>query len=217
VSYTAQRIFAGEPRNGNEGPLDFALLRLQPNAADTDIAEREPFTLLSGVANLEVPVYAVGYSRDGPQLVHDGSHIVFPHELSNAEKHELHMRIRIAFQTLNILSGSNSSTTPSTDAMFEHLYRRQNETYRYISRAQPVQQPVFGLNTDTFTGDSGAPIISRKDSRLCGILITGQPDTATMRIPTALAHEKALPMSAIHEQLSANLPGWPTNFGVTVE
>lgn len=217
VSYTAQRIFAGVPRNDNEGPLDFAILKLQPSPEDMDIAEREPFTLLSGVANLEVPVYAVGYSLSGPQLVHDGSNIVFPHELSIIEKHHMHMRIRISFQTINILSGSDTSTTPSTDAMFKHLYRQQGQVYHYISRAHPVQHPVFGLDTDTFTGDSGAPVISRKDFRICGILITGQPDPATLPVATALAHEKALPISAIHAQLTEKLVGWPEDFGVLIE
>lgn len=218
IKYKAKRIYVGQKRDMNEGPLDFAILELEPNTQDTEAAERQPFPLLTGRAGLDSPVYAVGYSKNGPQVVHDGSEVVFPHELADEkEKHGMHMRIRIAFMTENILRGTTTSTSAPTNQLFEHLYRSQGGKYHYISRAHPVELPVFGVNTDTFRGDSGGPVISRKDSRLCGILITGQPDTASLAVATPFAHEKALPMSVIHEQLTAKLAGWPDAFGVNVD
>jgi hypothetical protein len=62
---------------------------------------------------------------------------------------------------------------------------------------QTAMRPSFGIDTDTFAGDSGSPVFDRSTRCLVGIFSSGQRDTLAASETSWREHEVAIPISEI--------------------
>lgn len=213
----ARRIAVGERRSQNEGPLDYALLEFDPDPQDPDKADRQPMKLTRQRPSLDAAVFALGHPNGGALEVHDFSRVVMPFMLKETDRDGFLIRIHADLLRQNILSNSNLATEDVARSEFEHRYKLESPFYIYRNPYLQSNAPVFGVDTDTFHGDSGCPIILRKSGHLCGILIEGEPDKAHYHSSTILAHERCVPMGVIIDQLDQKLPGWVDKYHVKIQ
>jgi V8-like Glu-specific endopeptidase len=220
----ATLLFVGKPRNDHEGPLDYALLKVDPDPNDP--VTRIPFKLSKKRISLDTPIYCIGHSGGQDLQVHDYARVVLPHELAEKDRENFMIRLQADLLRENRLNGTNTSTDATAKIEFDRRYKKSvpgSTTYFYHSQFHNRQIPVFGADTDTFQGDSGGPVILRKDGTLAGILIEGMEDNSFFATATILAHERCLTVKSVIDQLAPKpgspplLPGWPDEFGVKFE
>lgn len=217
----AERIYVGRPRSDSEGRLDFALLRIANDPADT--VTRSPFVLSRRQLSLDAAIFSIGYPGGEDLKVHDYSRVVLPHELREVDRPGFLIRLQADFIRHNQLTGQSLPTERLSKYEFDRRYVRSqpgSESYFYHNAFHNTKIPVFGADTDTFAGDSGGPVVMRKNGSLVGILLEGMKEGSFAPNATIIDHERCLPMSVILRQLGATpppIPGWPAAFGVQIE
>ena len=79
--------------------------------------------------------------------------------------------------------------------------------YEYIS-VRFDQQPTIGADSDTYRGNSGSPVYSRRSHAVIGLLFDGQEDLSEPWAAGWRAHEAVLPIAKVVERLDAAAPDW---------
>jgi hypothetical protein len=73
----------------------------------------------------------------------------------------------------------------------------QNVRYYYGGAFGTAVRPSFGIDTDTFGGDSGSPVFDRRSQCIVGIFSGGQRDTLVSPEASWKEHEFAAPISEV--------------------
>ena len=84
----------------------------------------------------------------------------------------------------------------SGDEVFEHFSLRWG------------LQPTIGANSDTYHGNSGSPVYSRRSHEVVGIFTEGEPDVAAPFQAGWRRHEAAIPVTVIVQQLDRLAAAW---------
>lgn len=223
--------------------LDYCLLNIGPanpdDLTDEDKEEMPPIDRLTPIVlcksrvGFMTPLYVLGYPQGGELTVHDNSWVTFPLDI---DEHERPLVLRkLAESTL-------PEYEPFTSEKLENLSSRYKRAHDNAKSEMKKHYPDFptngfyrrhykgeahlGLESDTFEGDSGAPVISRRLGGLIGILRRGVADTqvatkgasAYPRRITSTVHEEAIPVEIIINDIEQNLGvGWPHAHGLKSE
>jgi hypothetical protein len=151
-------------------------------------------------------VYVIGHPVRRPRAVHDNAWVVFPHEVSKREYAELFASV----------ADQDELVDPQQNKRRETQLKHFKESYRpgknkqgkdvYRNYPGPRLQPVFGIDSDTSEGDSGAPVFDKQFHQVVGLLIWGSriPDNAQA---IWAVHEAVLSMVEIVKRIDNEKKG----------
>ncbi|MGH9350537.1 MAG: trypsin-like serine protease [Vicinamibacterales bacterium] len=204
--YPFAGIVAEGQRVLDDGPrLDFALVRLGQNAAGRLPGDTHPPQCLSTRAvHRDDAVYVIGHPRGDSRVVHDNAFVYFPFQVN-----------RFSFNRLQIIVDAELTNHPKRSAELERFrqsYRRRtldsgDELFEHFSEKWG-RQPTIGANSDTYHGNSGSPVYSRRFHHVVGIFTEGEPDVEAPFEPGWRRHEAAIPVTVIMQQLDRLIPAW---------
>ncbi|MBF6024098.1 trypsin-like serine peptidase [Lysobacter niastensis] len=202
----AVRLTAEEDRDN----LDFVLLRLEANADGKLPGSVYPVQCLSMAhVRRDDPLYVIGFPLGEPRTVHDNTFVYFPYRVSENEYAELEMLVRQEFDSLQ---AEEQSYIDGKLKEFTDSYRKMSDAagathYEYIS-VRFANQPTIGADSDTYHGNSGSPVYSRRSHAVIGLLFDGQEDLSQPWEPGWRSHEAILPITRVVERLDVAEPTW---------
>lgn len=190
--------------------LDFVLLRLDANAEGKLPGSVYPVQCLS-LANVrrDDPLYVIGFPLGEPRTVHDNTFVYFPYQVNEDEYAELEMLVRLEFDSVEAESQSyiNGKLKEFTDSYRKVTGADGATGYEYVS-VRFDNQPTIGADSDTYRGNSGSPVFSRRSHAVIGLLFDGQEDLSQPWQPGWRSHEAILPITRIVERLDIADPAW---------
>ncbi|RDZ28585.1 serine protease [Lysobacter silvisoli] len=190
--------------------LDFVLLELGANPQGAlPGAVYPPQCLSLKPVRRDDPLYVIGFPLGGPRTVHDNSYVYFPFLASADEFAEIEILVRSEFATLE---DEQQSYIDGKLKEFIDSYRPRTAAdgsryYEYVS-VRFGDQPTIGADSDTYHGNSGSPVYSRRNHAVVGLLFDGQEDTSQPWSPGWRAHEAILPIGKVVERLDTVAPDW---------
>lgn len=198
--------------------LDYALVRIEPsdtlskafaNYAKTD----PPLEVCAREGLYRAPLITIGYprissSRTVAKTVHDHTSLWYPHRIDN------HLYSGILADSLarafirEVMQLENGIVEASRDH-FTRLYRPEilGEWHHYQydrpleSQLTGKPRPGFGMDSDTFSGNSGSPIFDRERMCLMGVFSQGIYDGLKNMVPLPMAHQVGIPIKEIVRDL----------------
>lgn len=204
------------PGANDQDSIDYVFLRVAEHTdvrglfdflePTTSVADSpETLCVRSQSLGFKEPVFAIGYPRGDRKTVHDYSHVWFPFRVTDEEfkwmRAETYARAKLV--------GDQFGDTTYGDRVvkdLENAYRKASNAADprrsyFAGAAGTVLRPVFGIDTDTFHGNSGSPVFDRRNRCLVGIFAGGARDE--LRVPEASwkQHEFATPISEIMTHL----------------
>ena len=208
-------VYPSPRPGGDQEQLDFGLLILDLAAADADLLEDgasplpKPLCLSRSHVKRETPVYAVGHPRQAFKMIADNSRVHFPFQVEQNAFANLQALLESEFEDLTILAQKLDELTKSYRPVKDEQ-GQPTGSFRYFRNETWGSQPVFGVDTDTFGGNSGSPVFNRRSRthKVLGILISGMRDRPRAFNPGWDAHESILPASEILRNLDEALPNW---------
>ena len=217
-------IIAGDVCDLHDKPLDFALVKIGPSTKPV-AAKRcadwgfRPIPLTKNPCRMDEQVYVMGHPKGNTRTIHDNGRIVFPYLLSRSAKTELDIRVNKEIKDAVDKAPPDDRARTKTDLekIYSESFKLIDNRYRYVSL---VYGPAMGIDSDTFNGDSGAPVGLRRGvgdaAGIVGVFIAGSPDNERFESATWRLHEIVLPVTEIIAQLDIKRPGWRTEFAVQV-
>ncbi|MFA6985669.1 MAG: trypsin-like peptidase domain-containing protein [Arenimonas sp.] len=190
--------------------LDFVLLELGPNEAGALPGGSFPPQCLSmNPVRRDDPLYVVGFPLGEPRTVHDNTFVYFPFRVNAHEYADLEIRVRAEFDSFEEESQSyiDGKLKEFTDSYQERTDGNGDKFYEYIS-VRFANQPTIGADSDTYRGNSGSPVYSRRTHTVIGLLFDGQEDLSQPWAPGWRSHEAILPITKIIERLDIAEPVW---------
>jgi len=192
------------------GGLDFAVLQLGADANGVHAGDTHPPQCLTTKrVRIDDPLYVIGHPLQQPRTVHDNAFVFFPFQVTRTELTELELLVRTEFadaededERVREFQESYRERQQGTETLYENYSKR----YR--------QQPTIGADCDTFHGNSGSPVYSRRTHRVIGLLFDGEEDVDDEHGAGWRSHEAILPMSQIVAKLDEKLPDWRAQAGV---
>src|SRR5258705_1500486 len=197
---------------------DFAFIRVVPPQTVVDTFRKmEQDLAAAGNRTLclrerpgvyEEPVLAIAQAGND-KLVYDHAYIWYPFQLYPSELKRVTAMTGIRLQRLSeaFYPGDKTGQVKFFDENlqgFKAAYARQvgsGNQQRSAYYAQPreasVVRPMFGFDTDTQHGNSGAPVFSRMDGCLLGVFGGGRPDGVVITEASWREHEFATPVTVI--------------------
>lgn len=186
------------PGKSRDDTLDYALVKLSNNQAGESVADK--FSDLPDVCfgvqalSRNTPVYVIGHPRGDNMMVHDHAYVRYPFQVSAEMFNSLHIET----------AASLASAVDKSDIMkqFEDAYTKVTqdgeEVYRYFgTRFTDTQRPMFGIDTDTYSGNSGSAVFDRRTNCIVGVFNGGSPDVAEAFDVSWRDHEVSLPFSEV--------------------
>lgn len=177
--------------------LDYAIVRFEtpnpsiPNDAQPQCLRRSPMRRSEGV-------YVVGYPEGKPVTVHDAGRVTFPFSILEGDQFKL---LRLDVETDFKNSAERADVMSEFDASYNEVSGGVLPS-RYFYDIRDGGQPRMGITVDTFAGNSGGPVYDHdRNQCVVGILNRGMADIGAPYVPNWRQHERALPMSAILEDL----------------
>ncbi len=217
-------IFRGKSAPGLGGSiLDFALIKIGRDRDGNKSCEElgyKPLPLSTVVCHEHDPIYIIGHPKGDERKIHDNVRVHFPHKLSENRKIDLDSRVRTEISNevnrLSTLSENDRNLKIEQEyAKYEASFLKVGTSYRYIN--QVLRVPAMGVDSDTYSGSSGAPACLRRPNNktdgIVGVYIGGNGGGESA---SWLRHQIVLPTTEIIEQIKAELPTWTTDFKVTV-
>ncbi len=219
--------------------LDFALLELGHDSSQ-QLPSDKGILPLPVDANRGYPkdtaVYVIGYpGATGVKTVADNSRIFLGFDSSHLERTEYILR---AHGEAELLAGAankkqyanpNQQLAAVTQAKvqgdqlvtsIESSLRRGGNQDRprwyLISDLMAVPaHPAFALDSDTYHGNSGSPVLARGSSEVTGVLFRGADDRLVDLQVGYLKHEEAMPIHVLLENWRDQQPDKPALYGVS--
>lgn len=197
-----------------EDPLDYVFLRIEPTtelqaviaALDAEAGTQglHPLCLLTGDLPYRQPVFAIGHPLGRDMTVHDYAYVWFPHRLSQQGFDQVEAETFAQADSLGRQIGDPDYAERTREAL-RKTYRRQERdgeiSYTYMLALNELPdgaaRPAFGIDTDTFSGDSGAPVFDRKTQCIAGVFGGGEDDRLVATQVSWREHEFATPIAAI--------------------
>lgn len=210
--------------------LDFVLLEIEKRACDID-AKIRPLIFKNGTVPRWTPIFIVGHPQTSRRVVHDSSWVLFPHQIrSNRERGEITAQVLQEYlgrEAYPETPAAKNRAERGAEEFMKRAYGPKQDTPRAGYTMGKDGMEYIGVESDTFEGDSGAPVMTREDGRIVGILFRGVSDAgvsvvsasrlpAKRLLPGAEHHERVLPSRLIIAELDEKYENWREN-GVTVE
>lgn len=199
------------------GALDFLLLELGDDAEGKPPGARFPVQCLSTRPVLrDDPLYVIGYPLGAPRTVHDNAFVYFPHLASPAEYVLLEMLVKAEYDSIE---EEDASYRDGKLKEFSESYQARLDDagavdhYEYVS-VRFGNQPTIGADSDTYRGNSGSPVYSRRTHLVVGLLFDGQDDLSQPWVPGWSSHEAILPITQVIARLDAAAPDWRDDSGI---
>lgn len=191
------------------GNLDFVLLELGANPDGVLPGAAYPPQCLSlATVRRDDPLYVVGYPLGEPRTVHDNSFVYFPFRVTPDEYITIKLLVSAEFDSVE---EEDASYREGKLKEFVDSYQLRegdgDPYYEYIS-VRFDQQPTIGADSDTYRGNSGSPVYSRRSHAVIGLLFDGQEDLSEPWAAGWRAHEAVLPIGKVVERLDAAAPDW---------
>lgn len=194
------------------GAMDFSVLRIAADGEGRLPGDLYPVQCLSTArARRDDPLYLVGHPLGQARTVHDNTFVYFPFRVNELEFGELEMLVLTEF-----LDAADDTARVEE---FRNSYRRfeQDGFVHYDNYSMRWDgQPTIGVDSDTFHGNSGSPVFSRRTHRVVGILFDGEEDLDTEWQVGWRAHEAVLPITQVISQLDKNDGSWRNEAGVCI-
>jgi len=194
--------------------LDFVLLEIKQEDK-TKITDRKPLELNTSIVRRWTPIIVVGYPRKARRTIHDSSWVLFPHEIrSKREMGEIQGEITKQLSRNGANMDARATAAASADQFMKGAYRK-SESDPEVFTMMDGETPYIGIESDTFSGDSGAPVTLREGGSVIGILFKGVPDDGDppdtkLRLPSLRLlsgpenHELVIPIRAILKDMTDN-------------
>ena len=208
-------------------PLDYVFLRIEPSAplreqiasldAEAGSNGLRPLCLLTENLPYRRPVFAIGHPLGQDKTVHDYAYVWFPHRLSQNDFDQVESETYAQAEDVARQIEDTGYADRAREAL-RRAYRRSEQngeiSFTYMlpldDTADGPARPSFGIDTDTFSGDSGAPVFDRKTQCIAGVFGGGEDDQLVALQASWREHEFATPIAAILEharQQPDNLTG----------
>jgi hypothetical protein len=198
--------------------IDFAFVHLAETpaaAADQAGPAFPPFSspcLRTGTPRFEEPVIVIGRLQSD-MLVFDHAYVWYPFQVYDSELRVMEARTGLRLQQLAESLYPESPTNQENFFQaqmrgFEEAYSvkvgegsgRVSEYWSMLAETR-TKRPLFGFDTDTQHGNSGAPVFSREDNCLIGVFVGGQPDRVLISDANWKEHEFATPIDKVLTQI----------------
>ncbi len=212
-------------------PLDYVFLRIEPTEplrtqiasldAEAGSSGLRPQCLLTENLPYRRPVFAIGHPLGQDKTVHDYAYVWFPHRLSQSDFDQVESEAYAQAEDIARQIEDAGYADRARDAL-RRAYRRGEQngevSFTYMlpldETANGPARPSFGIDTDTFSGDSGAPVFDRKTQCIAGVFGGGEDDQLVALQASWREHEFATPIAAILEharqqQVGTNASGQP--------
>jgi hypothetical protein len=202
------------PGSSDRDDIDFAFVRVEDDTdvvglisaleATTVIGRLQPESVCIGTQPLayKEPIFAIGYPKGVSKTVHDYSYVWFPFKLSDDDFNHVDAETFARAKLVGDQYGDPNyadeviqsfrlayATTRTDDDKVYHYY--------YGGIDSSAQRPLFGIDTDTFGGDSGSPVFDRQTRCLVGIFSGGARDSLVASEASWKQHELATPITEI--------------------
>lgn len=176
----AELLYDGSTEDGKV-VLDFAIFRLRPGslahyraelAQEAEKLKRpnlpvEPIRLAPKMPEYYSPLIVVGHPDGDTKLVHDATHLIFPPVINPSILKRMVMALE--YSLIDVRSDLQYSRKKEwRDFMGTYYHPIPDKSERRKYRVNNTL-PVFGLNSDTFGGDSGGPVVDRMTGNLVGV------------------------------------------------
>ena len=197
-------------------PLDYVFLRIEPGAplreqissldAEAGSMGLRPLCLLTENLPYRRPVFAIGHPLGQDKTVHDYAYVWFPHRLSQSGFDQVESEAYAQAEDVARQIEDTGYANRAREAL-RRAYRPSNQngevSFTYMlpldETADGPARPSFGIDTDTFSGDSGAPVFDRKTQCIAGVFGGGEDDQLVALQASWREHEFATPIAAILE------------------
>lgn len=151
---------------------------------------------------LNAPVYVIGHPQGGTMMVHDHAYVRYPFQVDQNTYTQLHLETALAFQ--------DDQERADVMAQFENAYREisaDGETFfQYFgSRFTGVERPMFGIDTDTYSGNSGSAVFDRRSHCVIGVFNAGSPDFRQAFDVSWQDHEVSVPFNQVYVDITARM------------
>jgi V8-like Glu-specific endopeptidase len=204
--------------------LDFAVLELGRDKAGKTVEEEgwEPLPISKTRVERDAAVCVIGFPGLAPKMVADNSHIFIPYDTTN-QAHDAY-RLQLAgemeqqrrdadnlansgekAEALRHVQRLRDQLSTRFDGSFVEITSPGNES-RWLFTSQFLMasaHPAFALDSDTFHGDSGAPVFLRKTGKVIGLFFRGYFDVNVAKVSWE-SHEEGIPISVILDAYEAN-------------
>jgi len=193
-------------------PIDFVFLHLagspQFDAAWPTLKAQAPLCLQKDPPDYEKPVIVIGYQPQTPIKVYDNAYVWFPFRVLPQRYLEVSAMTgakleRLAEAWFSDPAEQENFFKENMDD-FDKSYAANGNYREYrAERAGLAKRPYFGMDTDTFHGDSGAPVFDRDKVCVVGVFSGGALENAQIDEGTWKEHEFAIPLSEIVKYVRA--------------
>ena len=206
----ARAIARRWPENGTgaqgSDPIDYIFLEMAPGRT-TSLPDLKPLCIRVRDIDFQEPVIAIGFARD-KELVYDDAFVWYPYRLLPTAYSRVQAGTGARRQRM---AQANPDPEPRKEEFFQREYKSflaayaatagsggsLAHLYRARTEGVSVDRPRFGFDTDTSHGDSGAPVFSRRDSCIVGVVAGGIQDDLTVEQANWLLHEFGTPITEI--------------------
>lgn len=221
---------------------DFAIILVDHVGAPTPVSLNVPPLRISNTAvSQHASVCIMGFRSGGDMTVVDGAHVLFPHEFNEQEYFDLTLRLAGEMElekwyanSIPVETGLEAERNAELERLEEahrQLKVKFNASLRphispdnesrwtfWSSLVTKPHMPAFGLNSNTFGGHSGGPVLNRHSFTVVGLFCRGMPDDPAPMRAGLERHEEAIPISYIMRAWKKRFPDpsdrhSPENFG----
>lgn len=202
------------PGSNPQDDIDFAFIRVEDDEGQGKLYDEleglvkskpysaEPLCIKTVPVGYKQPVFAVGFPMGQSKTVHDYAYVWFPFKVSESLYNQLGAETYAEAYKMEVAL-RRPTYADSVRKNFEAAYSKTVTEGGQVSRLyfaaafQTAMRPSFGIDTDTFAGDSGSPVFDRSTRCLVGIFSSGQRDTLAASETSWREHEVAIPISEI--------------------
>lgn len=197
--------------------IDFTFLRISDSPLleeHWDPIKQVPVCLQKEPLAYEQAVIVIGYRPGTLAQVYDHANVWFPFKAGSNRYAEISAMTGARLQRLAeawfALPADQEKFFEDNMSDFEKSYAPNGSVREYrAERAGLVKRPYFGMDTDTFHGNSGAPVFYRNEVCIVGVFSGGAGENAEILEGTWKEHEFAIPLS----EIVAHVKSVPTDQG----
>lgn len=218
--------------------LDFALLEVGPGEKNKLLPSQmniQPLPIdKDGKKGRDAAVYVIGYPGTGTKTVADNARVFLSFDNPENAQGEYELEARLEAQRLlDEANDRNKDADEDAKEVAVMLATQQGKqlvkSFRSSFRrgaSVPLRwylisglvgfppHPAFALDSDTFHGNSGSPVLSRSSSEVTGVLFRGMDDLKVGMVVSYLQHEEAIPIHVILQNWKDEKPEQLAKYGV---
>lgn len=197
--------------------LDYCILELAPD----DRIDTVPCLPLSTLGTkYQTPVIIIGYPQGGNLTMHENSWVVFPYRLDQEDRARLEARlVRDSISTLSKLDDAavsdryQQAIVNVQKQLDAHYQKRVSDPHHLYTHFYDGEHYI-GIESDTFRGNSGSPVITRERGQVVAMLrkgveigthIASTGEAEFRRMVSSQLHERAIPIEEIIRDIETKM------------